>query len=200
MAAPKPRSTQRQVQHRQHHSTQDSIQVQHRQVQGEEKYSLRRRLGRSGALQGRRRGGCCVVAGDGRGGRCCWAVDGADRRGALLGQRRWRTWGGGDGEREVERRGRRRRHEGGGEEGEATATGDLGDAARAWRFGGAGAGPGQPRTGSRVPLQLVFWEKTRIIQVQGGLQDPIANSLKPMVTTKATGGSSRVRTSQMRRV
>ena len=111
----------------------------------------------------------------------CWAGAGGGLGEAATARGKWRGGRGGDGEREVERRGRRRRHEGGGEEGEATATGDLGDAARAWRFGGAGAGPGQPRTGSRIPLQLVFWEKTRIIQVQGGLQDPIANSLKPIV-------------------
>jgi len=89
----------------------------------------------------------------------CWAGAGGGLGEAATARGKWRGGRGGDDEREVERRGRRRWNEGGGEEGKATATGDLGDVARAWRFGGAGAGPGQPRTGSRYHCSWFFGRK-----------------------------------------
>ena len=56
----------------------------------------------------------------------CWDSAGGGLGGGGDDEREVATRGGGNGEREVARRGRRRRPEGGGDEGEATATSDLG--------------------------------------------------------------------------
>lgn len=88
---------------------------------------------------------------------------------------KWRRNGGGNGKREASMaamatgRGRRR--------GEGGGDGGLGESERARRFGGVGSGPGQLRTGYRVPLHPVFLGKKGKVAVHDGLPSPVANNL-----------------------
>ena len=80
---------------------------------------------------------------------------------------KWRGGRGGDGDREVATRGRRRRPEGGSDEGE------VAEEKASPKFGGGDGVPGLWRMRSRLPLRMIFGEKTGTVAVQGGLGPPL---------------------------